>query len=90
MTFFAGVALTDSPTGLAAYILEKFSTWENEHWRQRSDGGLNLNLAEEKNYSIDDLLDNVMIYWMTNSITSSMRLYSEANSNKTRSLQLEK
>jgi juvenile hormone epoxide hydrolase len=70
-----GVALTDSPAGLAAYILEKFSTWTNRSWKNKMDGGL-------ENYKKEDLLDNIMIYWLTNSITSSMRLYSEYFSNK--------
>ncbi|XP_017775148.1 PREDICTED: juvenile hormone epoxide hydrolase 1-like [Nicrophorus vespilloides] len=67
-----GVGLTDSPAGLAAYILEKFSTWTNPHWKDLPDAGLN------KKYNYDDLLDNVMIYWVTKTITTSMRLYSES------------
>jgi hypothetical protein len=65
------VALNDSPIGLAAYILEKFITWTNPAWKNLEDGGLT------KKYTYTDLLDNVMIYWVTNSITTSMRLYSE-------------
>lgn len=68
----AGVALRDSPVGLAAYILEKFSTWTNKDWRSLPDGGLT------RKYKLTDLLDNVMIYWVTGSITTSARLYSEA------------
>lgn len=56
--------------GLAAYILEKFSTWSNTDYKYLPDGGLS-------NYNMDELLDNVMIYWVTGSITTSMRLYSE-------------
>ncbi|NP_001161902.1 juvenile hormone epoxide hydrolase-like protein 5 precursor [Tribolium castaneum] len=67
-----GVALNDSPVGLAAYILEKFTTWTNADWKDLEDGGLT------KKYKLDDLLDNVMIYWVSNSITTSVRLYSEA------------
>ncbi|KAK6628634.1 hypothetical protein RUM43_002449 [Polyplax serrata] len=67
-----GSALSDTPAGLAAYILEKFSTWTNKEWQGRLDGGLT------EKYSLDALLDNVMIYWFTNSITTSQRLYSEA------------
>jgi len=66
-----GVALRDSPVGLAAYILEKFSTWTDKNWRSLPDGGLT------RKYRLTDLLDNVMIYWVTGSITTSMRLYSE-------------
>jgi juvenile hormone epoxide hydrolase len=67
-----GTALSDTPIGLAAYILEKFSTWTNPAYRQQKDGGLN------KYFTNDALLDNVMIYYLTNSITTSMRLYAEA------------
>ncbi|GBP32301.1 Juvenile hormone epoxide hydrolase [Eumeta japonica] len=78
-----GVALTDSPAGLAAYILEKFSTWtvfENKHL---PDGGLT------KKFTLDQLIDNLMIYWSTSSITTAMRLYSEDFSIKRRSMNLE-
>jgi len=75
----AGVALNDSPVGLAAYILEKFSTWSNPDYKYLPDGGLS-------KFKIDELLDNVMIYWVTNSMTTSMRLYSEFASNKYRAL----
>lgn len=65
-----GVALNDSPIGLAAYFLEKFSTWTNRNWRSLPNGGLdNLNKVE--------LIDHIMLYWLTKSITTSMRLYSE-------------
>ena len=66
-----GVALKQSPTGLAAYILEKFATWTNEDFVDKEDGGL------LQKFTLDELLDNVMIYWLTGSITTSMRLYSE-------------
>ncbi|XP_067008639.2 juvenile hormone epoxide hydrolase 1 [Anabrus simplex] len=66
-----GVALSDSPAGLAAYILEKFSTWTDPSWRSLPDGGLT------KKFALVDLLDNIMIYWVSESITTSMRLYSE-------------
>ncbi|XP_037716418.1 juvenile hormone epoxide hydrolase 1 [Drosophila subpulchrella] len=67
-----GNALIDNPTGLAGYILEKFSTWTNPSYRSLPDGGLT------KRFTYDQLLDNVMIYYVTNSITTSMRLYSES------------
>ncbi|XP_013383748.1 epoxide hydrolase 1 [Lingula anatina] len=66
-----GTALTDSPVGLAAYILEKFSTWTNPGYRDLPDGGLT------KKFTLDELLTNVMIYWTTKTITSSMRFYKE-------------
>ncbi|XP_055698148.1 juvenile hormone epoxide hydrolase 1-like [Phlebotomus papatasi] len=67
-----GTALTDNPIGLAAYILEKFSTWTNRDYRNLPDGGLS------KRFTMDSLLDNIMVYYLTNSITTSQRLYSEA------------
>ncbi|KAM9195650.1 epoxide hydrolase 1-like [Mergus octosetaceus] len=67
----AGCGLNDSPVGLAAYILEKFSTWTDKSFLHRDDGGL------ERKYSLDELLTNVMIYWVTSSIASSMRYYKE-------------
>ena len=66
-----GVALNTSPLGLAAYILEKFSSWTRHDNKIYSDGKL------LDYYEIDDLLNNVMLYWLTNSITTSMRFYKE-------------
>ncbi|XP_037366254.1 epoxide hydrolase 1 [Talpa occidentalis] len=66
-----GCGLNDSPVGLAAYILEKFSTWTNQEFRDLEDGGL------ERKFSLDDLLTNIMLYWTTGSITSSQRYYKE-------------
>ncbi|XP_050680539.1 juvenile hormone epoxide hydrolase-like [Leptidea sinapis] len=66
-----GIALTDSPAGLAAYILEKFSTWTNPNNRNATDGNL---LSK---YMLVHLLDNIMVYWSSNCITTSMRLYKE-------------
>nr|XP_017534833.2 epoxide hydrolase 1 isoform X1 [Manis javanica] len=66
-----GCALNDSPMGLAAYILEKFSTWTNAEFRNLDDGGL------ERKFSLDDLLTNIMLYWTTGTITSSQRFYKE-------------
>ncbi|XP_067834683.1 epoxide hydrolase 1, partial [Heptranchias perlo] len=66
-----GCALNDSPVGLAAYILEKFSSWTRMGFQDLDDGGLT------RKFSLDELLTNVMIYWVTGSITSSMRMYKE-------------
>jgi len=60
-----GYALNDSPAGLAAWIVEKFRAW--------SDCGGDV----ESRFGKDDLLTNVMLYWVPQSITSSMRLYCE-------------
>jgi len=66
-----GFALSDSPVGLAAYLLEKFSTWTDIDFKNTEDGSL------DKHFTLDELLDNVMVYWINNSITSSMRFYKE-------------
>jgi len=60
-----GYALNDSPAGLAAWIVEKFRTW--------SDCGGEL----ERRFTKDELLTNVMLYWVTETATSSARLYYE-------------
>ncbi len=61
-----GYALNDSPAGLAAWIVEKFRTW--------SDCGGDV----ERRFTKDELLTNVMLYWVTETATSSCRLYFEA------------
>ncbi len=58
--------LTDSPAGLAGWIIEKFRSW--------SDCGGDVTSA----FTTDRLLDNVSVYWFTGTINSSMRLYLEA------------
>jgi microsomal epoxide hydrolase len=55
--------LTDSPTGLAAWIVEKFRTW--------SDCGGDV----ERRFSKDVILTNVMLYWVTGAINSSFWPY---------------
>ncbi|XP_078482793.1 epoxide hydrolase 1-like [Ciona intestinalis] len=66
-----GFGLSDSPAGLAAYIAEKFSTWTNKAARDTKDGML------DKYWTKDKLLNNIMIYWWSGNITSTMRLYKE-------------
>jgi pimeloyl-ACP methyl ester carboxylesterase len=58
-----GYALNDSPAGLAAWILEK--------WRSWSDSGGDL----EARFSRDFLLTMLTLYWVTETITPSMRDY---------------
>jgi pimeloyl-ACP methyl ester carboxylesterase len=58
-----GYGLNDSPVGLAAWIIEKFWAW--------SDCGGDL----ESVFTRDELLTNVMIYWVTESAPSAARLY---------------
>ncbi len=57
--------LNDSPVGLAAWIVEKFRSWSD------CDGDV------ERRFSKDELLTNIMIYWVTETINSSVRMYYE-------------
>lgn len=59
-------ALNDSPAGLAGWIVEKFRTWSD------CDGDV------ESVYSKDQLLTNIMLYWLPEAIGSSVRLYCES------------
>ncbi|TXL78177.1 epoxide hydrolase [Vineibacter terrae] len=61
-----GYGLTDSPAGQAAWILEKFWAWTDC-------GGHPENILGR-----DELLDNVMLYWVTATAASSARLYWES------------
>ena len=61
-----GQGLSDSPVGLASWIVEKWYGWSDH------DGDL------EKAFTKDELLTNIMIYWVTNSGTSSARIYYES------------
>jgi microsomal epoxide hydrolase len=60
-----GTALNDSPAGLSAWIVEKFRTWGD------------CNGDVESRFARDDLLTNIMLYWLTESATSSARMYWE-------------
>ena len=59
-------ALNDSPVGLLAWIIEKFRAWSD------CEGDV------ENVFTRDELLTNVMVYWVTGTISSSMRLYAES------------
>ena len=61
-----GYALNDSPAGLAAWIVEKFRSWCD------CDGNV------EKKFTKDELLTNITLYWVTQTATSSARLYYES------------
>jgi pimeloyl-ACP methyl ester carboxylesterase len=61
-----GYALTDSPAALCAWIAEKFWSWSDH------DGDLDTVISR------DELLDNLMIYWLSRSGASSARLYWES------------
>jgi epoxide hydrolase len=60
-----GMALNDSPAGLLAWIVEKFRTWSD------------CNGHPENVFTRDQLITNVMTYWVTQTVTSSTRLYWE-------------
>ena len=61
-----GYGLNDSPAGLAAWIVEKFHTW------------CDCNGDVESRFTKDELLTNITIYWATQTITSSTRIYYES------------
>jgi len=60
------VGLNDSPAGLAAWIVEKFRAWSD------CDGDI------ESRFTKDQILTNVMVYWVTGTIASANRLYYES------------
>ncbi|HEV7370683.1 MAG TPA: hypothetical protein VGO20_16360, partial [Arenibaculum sp.] len=60
-----GYALSDSPAGLAGWIYEKFEAWTD------SDGDPETALTR------DEMLDDISLYWLTNTAASSARLYRE-------------
>ncbi len=55
--------LNDSPVGLASWIVEKFRAWSD------CEGDV------ERRFTKDELLTNIMIYWATETIASSIRWY---------------
>ena len=62
--------LTDSPVGLAGWIVENFRAWSD------CEGEV------ERCFSKDELLTNIMIYWITQTIRSSFGYYRELNTLK--------
>jgi pimeloyl-ACP methyl ester carboxylesterase len=61
----AAYGLNDSPVGLCGWIIEKFNGWsDNKGYIENA-------------FSKDELLGNVTLYWVTQSIHSSMRIYHE-------------
>ncbi|MEX0665916.1 MAG: epoxide hydrolase family protein [Acidimicrobiia bacterium] len=60
-----GYSLEDSPVGLAAWIVEKFRTWTDPQ------GDV------EDFFTKDQLIDNLMLYWVTGTGHSSVRMYYE-------------
>ena len=65
-----GYGLNDSPAGLAAWIVEKFHGWSD------NDGDVG------SAFTKDELLTNITIYWVTETITSSSRLYYESGNTR--------
>jgi len=61
-----GYGLADSPAGQAAWILEKFWAWTD------------CNGHPENALTRDEMLDDVMLYWLPNAAASSARLYWES------------
>jgi pimeloyl-ACP methyl ester carboxylesterase len=59
-------AVNDSPVGLAAWIIEKFYAWTDHK------GNL------ESVYTMDELLTNLTIYWVTQTAGSAFRIYYES------------
>ena len=64
-----GYGLTDSPVGLASFFLDKFN--------DRTYSGGNA----EKSLTKDEMLDDISLYWFTNTANSSANLYWENNNN---------
>ena len=64
-----GYGISDSPVGLAAFFYDKFNDWTHS-------GG-----DAEKVLTRDDMLDDITLYWLTNTATSSAQLYWENNNN---------
>lgn len=60
-----GYSLNDSPVGLASWIVEKFYAWSD------------CNGNVENRFTKDELLTNIMIYWITETSSSSSRMYME-------------
>jgi len=61
--------LADSPSGLAAFFYDKFNDWTYS-------GG-----NADKALSKDEMLDDITLYWLTNTAASSAQLYWENNNN---------
>ena len=64
-----GYGLNDSPTGQAAWIIDKFRAWSDHR------GDL------ENSFTKEELLTNVVVYWVTQSMPSSTRIYYESRHN---------
>ncbi|KAF2483104.1 epoxide hydrolase 1 [Neohortaea acidophila] len=72
-----GYSLADSPVGQAAWILEKIHGWSHHR------GDVYEILTK------DEILDNIMIYWLTNTGSTSARLYTQQNHDWTMGTRIE-
>jgi epoxide hydrolase len=61
-----GYGLSDSPVGQAAWIYEKMFAWTDNQG------------APEDALTMDEMLDNIMLYWLPGNAASSARLYWES------------
>lgn len=66
-----GYGLTDSPAGLCAWIVEKYRAWSD------CDGD------PANVFSREEMLDNIMVYWLTATAASSARYYWESFAGRT-------
>ncbi len=64
-----GYGLADSPAGLATWFYDKFAAWTCS------------GCEPERALTRDEMLDDISLYWFTNTATSSARLYWENNAN---------
>ncbi len=67
-----GYGLNDSPAGLAARIVEKWRAWSD------------CNGDVETTFTRDQLLTNITLYWVTETINSSTRIYYETRKDRWR------
>lgn len=61
-------ALADSPAGLLAWLLERWNSWSDHPGE-----------SVEAVFSKDEMLTHATIYWVNNTIATSMRYYANAN-----------
>jgi hypothetical protein len=76
--------MTDSPAGLAAYIFEKFAI-ATKYKNHLSDDG---NLLDK--FTMNELIDNLMMYWAPNKITSGFRIYAESTNSETFKMRIDR
>ncbi|MCF0064789.1 epoxide hydrolase 1 [Dyadobacter chenwenxiniae] len=70
-----GYGLTDSPVGLASFFLDKFNEWTYSSGQA------------EKSLTQNEMLDDITLYWVTNTAASSAQLYWENNTNNFNALE---